>query len=180
MELILIPSMWETNQLIVRDLQEAEIGDVQALYFQGSYLGEWDGRTYDYDYITQCFTTGDIPPGGTKDHFKIQVLRMKESHKIIGLLAMYHGHPSSDVFYITYFYVDQRLQSQGLGREAMEQLLQCVKEANYTEIRANVAIKNWPALRFWTSLGLDRIQGVFGDRTHSSQSFADVELVKKL
>ncbi|WP_315906727.1 GNAT family N-acetyltransferase [Priestia koreensis] len=180
MELTLIPSMWETNQLIVRDLRKEEIEDVQALYLQGSYLGEWDGRTYDSDYITQCFTTGDLPPDGSKDHFKIQVLRMKETNKITGLLTTYHGHPSPEVFYITYFYLDQRLQSQGLGREAMEKLLQCVKETNYTEIRANVAIKNWPALRFWTSLGLDRIQGVFGDRTHDSHSFADIELVKKL
>ncbi|WP_169908292.1 hypothetical protein [Metabacillus halosaccharovorans] len=41
-------------------------------------------------------------------------------------------------------------------------------------------MKNWYALRFWAKLGLNKINEVFEDKEHSSDNYADVELIMEL
>ncbi len=50
----------------------------------------------------------------------------------------------------------------------------------YTHTRVNIAVKNWPAIRFWTKAGFNEISGIFGDRIHSENTFANIELIKTL
>lgn len=175
-----IPSTWETERFSIQDLKENEINEAQTLYEQGSYIYEWDGRSTDYDYAYRCFTEGDLPPFGVRDQFKIQVIRMKETDKIAGLLLSYHGYPTLDTFYINYLFIDTECHKQGIGQEVVYELVEILKDAKYREVRANVSLKNWPALRFWTKLGFNKINGVFGDKIHSNQHFADIELIKEL
>ncbi|PFA62809.1 GNAT family N-acetyltransferase [Bacillus sp. AFS015802] len=176
----LIPSKWETKRLIVVDLEEEEIYHVQALYEKGSYIHQWDGGTLDEGFVKRCFMEGDLPPGGTKENFRIQVIRMKEPDCLVGLLVSYHGYPVPDSFYINYLSIDPDHHKKGLGQEVVEALLDIVKPHHYQEVRANVAMKNWGALRFWSKLGLNTINGIYGDPVHGEDSFADVELMKRL
>jgi diamine N-acetyltransferase len=37
-----------------------------------------------------------------------------------------------------------------MAQEIVNELLSILKGIKYNEVRANVALKNWPALRFWT------------------------------
>ena len=173
-----IPSLWETNRLTIEDLIEEEIETVQKLYEKGSFVHQWDGASLDEKYVFRCFTEGDLPPNGTKEQYKIQVIKMKETGLIVGLLTTYHGYPVPESFYINYLYIDKEYHHQGLGQEVMNELLSILKEIQYKEVRANVAIKNWPALRFWTKLGLNTIQGIYGDKEHGTDQYADVELIK--
>lgn len=115
-----------------------------------------------------------------KEQFKIQVLRIKDTELNVGILSTYHGHPNPETFYINYLYIDKEYQSQGLGQEVVIGLLSILKHTKYDEVRANVSIKNWQAIRFWTQLGLNTINGFFGDKEHSDSSFADMELRKRL
>jgi ribosomal protein S18 acetylase RimI-like enzyme len=174
----LIPSIWETKRLTIEDLLEEDIQTVQALYIQGSYIHQWDGGSLDEQYVSRCFTEGDLPPNGTKEQFRIQVIRIKETGVIAGILTTYHGYPEPGTFYINYLYIDKAFHKQGLGQEVVTELLSVVEQEGYHEVRANVAMKNWAALRFWTKVGLNSISGIYGDREHGSDSFADMELVK--
>jgi diamine N-acetyltransferase len=180
MSLKIISSKWDTERLVIKDLLEEEIETIQKLYEQGSYIHKWDGLTLDRDYAYQCFTVGDLPPNGIKDNFKIQVIRIKDTENIVGLLTSYHGFPKEKTFYINYLYIDQKYQKQGFGQEVIRGLLDLLKKNDYVEVRANVALKNWSALRFWTKLGLNKINGIFGDKDLSSENYADVELIKEL
>jgi diamine N-acetyltransferase len=175
-----IPNHWETNRLMIKDMTEEEISLVQELYEKGSYIHQWDGGSLDHEYASRCFTEGDIPPGGTRAQYKIQVIRQKENGHLAGLLTTYHGYPIPETFYINYLYIDKSYHRQGLGQEVVRELIGIVKQAEYREVRANVAIKNWPALRFWTGQGLDTIQGIYGDREYGAGKYADLELVKFL
>ncbi|OEH92073.1 hypothetical protein BFG57_16895 [Bacillus solimangrovi] len=176
----IIPMSWGTNRLTIEDLNEEEIQTVQKLYEQGDYINKWDGRNLDKEYVYRCFTVGDLPPNGTKEQFKIQVIRMKASRLIVGILTTYHGYPKPETFYINYLYIDKEYHKQGLGQEVIHDLLRILKEKHYTEVRANVAIKNWPALRFWTKLGLNSINGIYGDKEHSMNAYAEIELIMEL
>jgi len=53
-------------------------------------------------------------------------------------------------------------------------------EINYSSIRLVVALKNWPALRFWVKNGFNRIIEMHGDPVFSASSFADFILEKRL
>ncbi|WP_405130652.1 hypothetical protein MHB43_24800 [Paenibacillus sp. FSL H8-0317] len=53
-------------------------------------------------------------------------------------------------------------------------------ELGYKEIRINVALKNWPALRFWIKSGFNQVSGIYGDLEHSDETFANTELIKAL
>ncbi|MGM0867551.1 MAG: GNAT family N-acetyltransferase [Bacillota bacterium] len=177
---MMIPGVWETKRLTIKDLTEEEIQTVQKLYNQGSFVHQWDGGSLDKEYVYRCFTVGDLPPNGIKDQFKIQVIRMKETGLIVGLFTTYHGYPMPETFYINYLYIDKKYHKQGLGQEVVIELLDILKRTKYNEVRANVAIKNWAALRFWSKLGLNTIQGIFGDKEHGVDNYADIELIKYL
>jgi diamine N-acetyltransferase len=87
-----IPAEWKTKRLIIGDLRKEEIHRVQTLYEKGSYIHQWDGGSLDEGFVKRCFLEGDLPPGGTKENFRIQVIRMKESDELVGLLVSYRGH----------------------------------------------------------------------------------------
>ncbi|GGG05466.1 hypothetical protein GCM10010912_57700 [Paenibacillus albidus] len=44
----------------------------------------------------------------------------------------------------------------------------------------HIAIKNWPAVRFWTQSGFNGISGIYGDKTIAEDSYANIELIKSL
>lgn len=175
-----IPSTWETKRLTIKDLIEDEIIPVQQLYEQGSEIHNWDGRSLDKEFVHRCFTVGNLPPNGTKERFKIQVIRLKSTGIRLGLLISYHGYPLPEIFYINYLYINNEYHKLGYGQEVVNELLRLLQHAKYNEVRANVAIKNWPALRFWTKLGLNTINGIFGDEEHGVNQYADIELIKTL
>lgn len=170
----LIPSIWETKRLTIEDLFEEDIHTVQELYNLGSYIHQWDGGSLDEQYVNRCFTEGDLPPNGTKE----QVIRVMETGVIAGILTTYYGYPGPETFYINYLYIEKAFHKQGLGQEVVTELLCIVEQAGYHEVRVNVSMKNWAALRFWTKVGLNSISGIYGDKEHGMDSFADIELVK--
>jgi diamine N-acetyltransferase len=67
-----------------------------------------------------------------------------------------------------------------MAQEIVNELLSILKGIKYNEVRANVALKNWPALRFWTKLGLNTINGNYGEKEHGTEKFADIVLSKHL
>ena len=104
---------------------------------------------------------------------------MKEMDTSIGILTTYQGYPKNETLYINYLYIDKEYHKQGLGKEVISELLSILRESKFGEVRASVAIKNWPAIRFWTGLGLDTINGFYGDNEYRAEHYADIELIKK-
>ncbi|MEJ8304017.1 GNAT family N-acetyltransferase [Saccharibacillus sacchari] len=176
----LIPEQWHSARLSLSDLKENEIPAVQKLYETSRYMNEWDGETYKPDHIQNCLFNGNLPPGGVLRNYRMQTVRNRENASLIGILSVYHGHPSSESVYLEFLYIDSNIQKQGFGQELTNRFTEVVADLGYREIRLNVALKNWPALRFWTQCGFDRISGIFGDRQISDNAFANLELVKTL
>ncbi|MCX7772974.1 MAG: hypothetical protein N2376_07675, partial [Clostridia bacterium] len=71
--------------------------------------------------------------------------------------------------------------SRGLGDVYKRQLL--AKEAaaaGFKYMAAGVHLKNWPAIRFWTKMGLDRITAVRGDSVIGADKFSVMALRQDL
>ncbi|SFJ16751.1 GNAT family N-acetyltransferase [Thermoflavimicrobium dichotomicum] len=179
----LIPDYWETRRLYIRDaIMDQDLEYLQSLYDKSAYIGKWDNhrRNVEDQYIFRCLTEGDLPPNGRKELFKVQPIFHKESNEMMGLIFLYHGYPSPDILWIAFFFISQEYQAQKYGQEVIQQLFHGARGANYTKVRLGVALKNWPALRFWTRLGFNRIIGVFGDPIHSEYTFSSVVLEASL
>lgn len=176
----LIPSKWNTSSFVIENLEQSEIGIVQELYKSSSNIGKWDGNEYNAAYIDTAFHSGILPPGGIRDHFQIQTIRDRDRDELIGFLNIYNGFPINKAIYLTFLCIDKKYQKHGCGQETIKQLIIEARKMEYTEIRVNVSLKNWSALRFWTQSGFNQISGIFGDKELSEDKFADIELVNDL
>jgi ribosomal protein S18 acetylase RimI-like enzyme len=175
--MITLNSIWTSKRLIVEDIKLQEINAVQELYTTSSNLSRWDGREPDAEFINQCYLTGDLPPAGKKEDYKIQTIKLNiESRELIGFLSVYHGYPKDEIIYISFMCIGKQHQKQGYGQEIINQSIAELSLLQYKEIRVNVSLKNWPALRFWITLGFNQINGIFGDKEYAENTFSNIEL----
>ncbi|KRE33492.1 GNAT family N-acetyltransferase [Paenibacillus sp. Soil522] len=175
-----LPDFWESSNLLFNRLLENEIVEVQQLFLGSRYMNQWDGNEYDPRYIERCYFSGEVPPEGEKENYRIFTIKSKENKKILGIISLYHGYTTIDSTYIVFMYIDTELQGRGYGKEAEAQLCKELIHVGYKYIRANIAVKNWPAIRFWTKAGFNGISGIYGDKVHSESTFANIELIKTL
>lgn len=162
------------------DLTEDEIPEVQVLYETSRYMNQWDGESYNPEHIQDCFFKGNLPPNGTLENYRIQTIRNQEDQQIIGILSVYHGFPSTDAVYLEFLYIDKNIQKQGFGQEVVNRFIEATAALGYKEIRINVALKNWPALKFWIKSGFNQASGIYGDHECSDTTYANIELIKAL
>jgi ribosomal protein S18 acetylase RimI-like enzyme len=180
----MLPAEWQTERLIVRDSVLDELPGLEAVVEACSYIHEWTGyRPEDHpgDSLRSALTVGDLPPNGSKEFYRMQSIRLRDTGHLIGWLAGYHGWPAADTFFVTYLMIDPQFQSQGYGRElAREWSDLVVRLGAYARMRLLAALKNWPALRFWMRAGFDRIVDYKGDKRHSAETYAYLMLEKPL
>lgn len=175
-----LPDKWHSTNLLFNKLEANEIIKVQQLFSDSQYMNQWDGHTYDPQYIERCYYSGDLPLEGKKENFCIYTIKSTEINELLGFISLYHGYPTYDSAYISFMYIDKNKQGNGYGQEAEAQLSKELFKLGFKYIRANIAIKNWPAIRFWTKAGFTEISGVFGDKIHSETTYADIELIKTI
>ncbi|WP_169091263.1 GNAT family N-acetyltransferase [Paenibacillus sp. PL91] len=175
-----LPERWQSRNLVFRRLLENEITEMQHLYSGSQYISEWDGSELNASQIEHWYYTGDLPPGGVKENYCLFAVRLMDSNELIGILSVYHGYPKINSAYIVFLYICKDKQGQGFGKESEIQLSDELKKLGYKEIRANVAVKNWPAIRFWINAGFNGVSGIYGDKVHAANTFANLELFKIL
>lgn len=176
----MIPESGETERLILKDSVMEECNQLQKLNEASDYIAKWVGWKTPPDYAYKTLTEGNLPPGGVKEHFKVKSICLKADSELIGLVELYHGYPSDDSLCIGWLFIHPEHQGKRYARETVNYLSEEAYKAGYDRIRLGVHLKNWPALRFWTSMGFDRIIGFIGDHVHTENADASVILMKGL
>lgn len=138
------------------------------------------GHVIKDNYFLQCINDGDLPPGGIKDNYSLMIVRLRENNSVVGYLDLYHGYPDSDMLWIGIFVVDKAYRSKGFGKEIIKAVFHEASNNGWSKIGIGVYLKNWSALRFWTSLGFDKILGIYGDKQYDVDSFSLIGLEKLL
>jgi GNAT superfamily N-acetyltransferase len=124
------------------------------------------GDVIEDNYFPQCVKDGDLPPRGIKDNYSLMIVRLKENNSVVGYFDLYHGYPDSDMLWIGIFVVDKAFRSKGFGKEIIYAVFNEASNNGWNKIGIGVYLKNWSALRFWTSLGFDKIRGIYGDKKY--------------
>lgn len=173
-----IPSTWSAKNLVISDASENEIDELQFVYDNCSYIGEWTGLVSkdEHPMLTE-FEHKNLPPNGVAENHRLQSIKLKESNKIVGYFVLYHGFPEEKTFWIAVLAIHKDYQGKKFGQEVVKQLIEEVKNLNsYKNIGLTVGLKNWPAIRFWFGVGFNKIIAFKGDKTYSGKTFADLWL----
>lgn len=111
----------------------------------------------------------------------MQSIRTRDTNHLIGFLAVYHGFPGEDVFWITTLTFQPDAQGKGYGEEVINELAEVVgKLGSYSKMQTFVPLLNWPSLRLCTKVGLNAIVRIEGDKVYSKDAEAHVLLEKNL
>ncbi len=186
MDITLIPAQWITQGLVVKDSVESDLPELDQILTACAYIEEWSGWRYQHPdqgsekSMRPMLIDGEIPPNGSQQFFRLQSIRSGESGPIIGFLTIYHGFPEADIVWILYLYIHPDFQGKGNGRAIIQGLGDLMQRLGYTRMRLVVDLKNWPAIRFWTKEGFNRIVEMDGDKILSDTTFAQFILEKSL
>jgi len=91
-------------------------------------------------------------------------------------MGVYLGVPHDTCAYIGILFFDEAARGGGLGRELVRGLAEALAEAGMTELRLGVSLRNWPALRFWTSLGFNTVTKVNAPGAYRPEARSLIEL----
>lgn len=175
-----IPHEWATARLMVRDSTLDDVPALERIYKAVPEVRDWMGAAEEGGparTMRSVLIEGALPPNGALERFRLQSIHLADAGQVIGFLCVYHGFPEEDIFWITVLAFDPAFQHVGYGQELVRGLDTTVRRLGaYTRMRLFAWLKNWPALRFWSQAGLDRIVVIAGDKVYSADADAHVML----
>jgi ribosomal protein S18 acetylase RimI-like enzyme len=179
----MLPTEWETERLILRDVSERDVDALTALYNANAHFGKWDSvfqvveRSEVQELVVKSVTRAQDPDR----LFHMQAAWRKEDGVLVGYYHTVVAPRFPDVVYISMFVVDPAWQGQGYGAEIVrglgEQWPRCLPDQ--ARAWAEVSLKNWPALRFWIGAGFRTIFEMDGDAELSDDARATLTLERR-
>jgi ribosomal protein S18 acetylase RimI-like enzyme len=179
-----IPTMWKTDRLMIENSRVDDVPKLQHINDAVPQTQSWmqgEGQENPTCSMLQALQEGALPPipNKSKEYFRLQSIRMIEPPNLIGFLAVYHGFPTKNVFWITTVTFHPDFQGKGYGPELLSGLIGTVENlGDYGYIRSYVHLRNWPSLRLCVKVGLTQMVEIVGDKIFSKEADAYV-LVEK-
>jgi ribosomal protein S18 acetylase RimI-like enzyme len=180
----LLPGKWKTERLKVEDSTLDEVQELQQINDAVPQTQSWmqvEGQDNVECSMLLALTEGVLPPtpDRSKEYFRLQSIRLGNSGELIGFLAVYHGFPNDDIFWINAVTFQPKFQGQGYGLKLMIRLCEIVKQTgSYARMRTYVSHTNWPSLRLCVKAGLNKMVEIVGDKVHTDKAEAHVLLEK--
>lgn len=178
-----LPSQWQTERLVVRDGIMAEVAELRDVFNSCHHVEKWDPTftLVPMDEMTEVVAKSVNAPTGDESQFRLQAAHIKGDEQIMGYFHTYQRQPKPDVAFISMMVMRADRQGAGYGREFVTGLWQQFESLAWCRaVWLDVYLKNWPALRFWTSQGFTTVINIRGDKTHSETAHADILLEKVL
>jgi ribosomal protein S18 acetylase RimI-like enzyme len=119
----------------------------------------------------------DVPP--SKRPEDQHVFGCRRDGRLEALAALLVDYPAPGSWYLGLLIVDPLVRGQGLGRKMYASLEASASQRGARQILAGVLRENASALRFWRSLGFERLR-VVGPRTFKGRTHLIDELARQL
>ncbi len=176
-----IPAEWESNRCTLRLVREEDLPALIQILEDNQDLLRLLGDTRPISVqAREILDHGALPPGGEAAREKSFLIRDKLTRAVIGILTVYFGYPGIKTAYIGSLFFRNLWQRQGLGREVVDGVEKIARLAEFNEARLAVSLYNWPALRFWISLGYNQVTKIKGDDEFGEGKYAVIEFRKPL
>jgi len=174
-----IPSQWQTDRLFVSDTTLNEVEALQVINDLVPETRSWmQGDENAESSMRLALEKGALPPIPERslEYFRLQSVRLSSTNSLIGFLAVYHGFPQEDVFWINAITFHPDYQGLGYGPELFLALSEVVHElGSYTCIRSYVSLNNWPSLKLCVKVGMNKMLEIARDPVHSDQAHVLLE-----
>lgn len=172
---------FETERLIAKTAVKEEclrMAEIQASWKEAFLMtGDSDSSI---EYFIKAISEGHLPPEGQKENYNILAIYIKETNEIIGILELYYGYPNKEHLWVGQLLIEENQRKMGFGKEIIKGLECETKQSDFSKMSIGVHLKNWPALRFWHSMGFDKITKITGDFVYSQNTFSIMRLEKEL
>lgn len=161
-------------------MSENDAPKLQQLLKELYQKGNWElvsGEPYESDFFERTIKKPGLPPNGTIDSARRFSIRDKRSGDYIGWLGVYYGFPRKGCLWISEFFFAPTSQGHGYGQELAWDLIQKTKQRkSFDAIQLGVFLKNWPALRFWSQIGFNKMVRFGGDKEYGPDKNCTVAL----
>jgi len=166
--------------MIFRKISENDLKEIEAIFqenIESGKLLEKEPKPLEEAWAIVRYE--DLPPNGKKENLHNYLIQNNEN-TTIGLLSYYCGYPEENFLYIGSLFIRPKYQGQGFGKIIFNEIEKYALENEFTEIRLGVGLKNWGAIDFWFKCGFTQITKFSGDKIFSDETFAVIELMKKV
>ena len=158
----------------------ADKGDVQTVFSENDSAL----RAMDYDTAhneAHTFVANvDLPPSGVQDRSMRLMIRSAQGQQLIGILAVYLGHPTPNAAYIGDLFIRPKRHKQGLASEVVNAVESAALQAGLRSVFVNIGLKNWQAVEFWFNRGYRQMTRFEVSTGRSDETFAFIECQKTL
>lgn len=176
-----MPSSWKTKDLLIRDVELGDMPSLEKIAQECSYIDRWTGLTYTKGDMLREFQGEILPPKGKKHLNRLQIITLRTSKKPVGYVSMYHGYSKKHILWIGALMISPKHQGKKYGQQFVTQFVKEAKKLKgFSFVGIGVALKNWPAMRFWIRNGFTQISDIKGEKEHAEIAFADLHLLKKI
>jgi GNAT superfamily N-acetyltransferase len=170
----------ETQRTTIKYYKDEDIQNLKEVYLSCGYMAKYSGVEHREDYIDECLSDPELPPGGNKEFIKFRSINSKETGEVIGILEYYMGYPNNNTIWIGGFFIRKDFQMIGYGKEIVNEFIMRAREAGFDTAGIGVYLKNWQAIRFWTKQGFNTIGGIYGHEYYAEDKFSVMKLTKNL
>lgn len=95
----------------------------------------------------------EVPPGSSlNDKY---VIGFYENEKLIAILDLVKGYPSSEYVFIGLLIIDVNYQGKGVGKYIMDSLFKMLKDLNFKKCQLGCLDNNESAKKFWIMNGFE-------------------------
>lgn len=175
----MLPTRWRSDRLLLRDARLDDVDRLLALFNANSFVAPWDPtfraiERPEMERLVEASLAGFSPKGKP---FQLQCFCAGPPDQIAGYYHMTFGAPEIDTIWISMFVIDPGLQRHKYGSEAIAGVnAHFHRLGRFRAAWAQVWLKNWPALRFWTRAGYNRVVSIEGDAVYAPDTQASVIL----
>ena len=181
---ILLPAQWHTLRLNVADSILDEIPELQQINDVNPGTQSWTQVEGQEDCsMLSALVNGVLPPtpDRSKAYFRLQSVHLSSTGELIGFLAVYHGFPKEDIFWINALTFAPKFQGQGYGPELLLGLSDIVRQlGSYTCMRSYVALNNVPSLKLCVKTGFNKMVEIAGEKENSGIDETHILIEKTL
>jgi len=144
-------------------IEDSNIGQVFNLCKQNKKYYEYLQEKASLDGVKSIIN--ELPPNTTID--KKYFVGFYKANRLVAILDLIDGYPDENNAFIGLFMIDVNCQGKGVGQDIIKNILNSLKNNNYSGVGLGVIDKNKEALSFWKKMGFEKTGQIYNHEKYN-------------